>query len=108
MVYKGARYNQCIMLTERQVERVYQVRPIHRDRVHTVQGCGDKAQLRNVKMKGIGTQGCLLQSAASHSKELLQVFSNKGVAVVYTGLSLCQPFCLCFKAHVQGVYTKMG
>ena len=27
---------------------------------------------------------------------------------MYTGLSLCWLFCPCFKAHMQGVYTKMG
>ena len=31
--------------------------------------------------------------AASHSEELSQRLSNKGVAVAYTGLSLCRPFC---------------
>ena len=61
-------------------------------------------------MGSTGTQDCLPQSpqpvTVSHSKELLPMFSNKGVAVMYTGLSLCQPFCPCFEAHVQGVCTK--
>jgi hypothetical protein len=37
--------------------------------------------------------------AASHSEELLQMFWIQRVAVVYTGLSLYQPFCSGPQAH---------
>ena len=62
VVCEGVGYYWHVMLTKRQVERVYQARPIHHDQVHMAWGCGNKAQLRKMKVKGTGTQGCLLQS----------------------------------------------